>query len=76
MCAVREVLLLEHISLKKCSSAVQCQAQIRIQHRERPQGLTLLLMLWCAYKHDPIMTIQQAAESDADIYNQPMVRNW
>jgi hypothetical protein len=59
---------------------VQCQAQIGIQLRERTQGLTLLLMLWCAYKlrHSlaALQKIQKAAESDADIYTIPMDRNW
>ena len=35
---------------------IQWQAQIGIQLNKRHQGLTLLLMLWCAHKNGPIMT--------------------
>jgi hypothetical protein len=38
----------------------------KVSSREGPQGLTLLLRLWSAYKKEPIMTVsrktQQAAE--------------
>ena len=45
---------------------VQRQAQIGIQLKGRPQGLTLLLMLWCAYKQGPIMTALQKAQQAAE----------
>jgi hypothetical protein len=35
---------------------VQGQTQIGIQLKGTPQGLTLLLRLWCAHKNEPIMT--------------------
>ena len=35
---------------------VQWQANIGIQLKGKPQGLTLLLRLWCAYKKGPSMT--------------------
>jgi hypothetical protein len=54
---------------------VQWQVQIGIQLKGRPQGLTLLLMLWCAYRQKPIMTAlweaQQAAERVRCRYLQP-----
>jgi hypothetical protein len=43
--------------------------------REDPQNLTLLLMVWCAYKQRPIMTVlwnaQQAAERERCRYLYP-----
>jgi hypothetical protein len=39
-------------SLKKRSSSDRPKL---IQMKERPQGLTLLLMLWCAHKKGPTM---------------------
>ena len=57
---------------------VQWHVQIVFQVTGRLQDLTLLLMLWCAYKQVPIMTAfwevqwKQLRESDANIYTQPM----
>jgi hypothetical protein len=54
---------------------VQWQVQIGIQLRGRSQGLTLLLLLWCAYKKVSITTApwkaQQASEKVRCSYLQP-----
>ena len=60
---------------------VQSQAQIGIKLKERSQGLSLLLMLWCAHKKGPIMTAlkrpnKQMKDSDADICTQPVDGSW
>jgi hypothetical protein len=51
-------------------------AQIRIQLKRGLQGLTLLLMLWCAYRQEPGMAAlqeaQQAAERVRCTYTQPI----
>jgi hypothetical protein len=44
---------------------IQCLAQIGIQLKGRFQGLTLLLMLWCAYKQEPIITVLQETQKSA-----------
>jgi hypothetical protein len=44
---------------------VQWMAQIRIQLKGRLQGLALLLMLWCAYRQEPSMTILREAQQAA-----------
>ena len=46
----------------------------------RLQGLTVLLMLCCAYRQEPSMAVlervkEQLKESDADTCTQPMERN-
>jgi hypothetical protein len=45
---------------------VQSQAQIGIQLKGRPQGLTLLLMLWCAHKKGPFMIALQKTQQAAE----------
>jgi hypothetical protein len=44
---------------------VQWLAQIGIQLKGRPQGLTLLLILWSVYKQEPIMTALRKAQQAA-----------
>jgi hypothetical protein len=55
------------------------QAQSEIQLKGKPGDLTLLLRLWSAHKKGSIMTVlrktQQAAESNADVWTQPMDRS-
>ena len=55
---------------------VQRQTQIWIQLKGRAQGLTLLLMLWFAYKQEPNMTAlqKQLNASEEDVSTQPMDR--
>ena len=43
----------------------------KLGFRERPQGLTLLLILWCGYKQGPIMTVQQVTERVRGSYLHP-----
>jgi hypothetical protein len=54
---------------------VQWLAQIGIHLKGRLQGLTLLLMLWCAYRQEPSMAVlweaQQAAGWDRGRYSHP-----
>ena len=45
---------------------VQQQAQSGIQLKGRPQGLPLILKLWCAYKQGPIMTVLRKAQQAAE----------
>ena len=41
---------------KNEGNGIKWLPQIRVQLRGRLQGLTILLMLWHAYKNDPIIT--------------------
>jgi hypothetical protein len=43
------------------SPLIQGWGMFGIQLKEKPQGLTLLLMLWCAYKQGLIMTALRKA---------------
>jgi hypothetical protein len=36
---------------------IQCQAQFGMYLKGRIEGLMLLLMLWCAYRQEPIMAV-------------------
>jgi hypothetical protein len=44
---------------------VKLQAQIWVQVKGRPQGLILLMILWCVYKQKPSMAALEKPQQEA-----------